>query len=264
MSFLHMQDSMAAMSIGNQRPQTAPQKQEFRYTAKDAGSMKAVPNTAAMNERRGWSPYIVNGGTVMAVAGKDFCVIAGDTRMSYGYSIATRDSEKIYSLTNKCILGSAGMQAERKTLRKVLDYKTTFYRHQHQKDLQAEAVAQMLSNTLYHKRFFPYYTFNVLGGVDEYGVGAVWGYDAIGSFERMPYCVTGSGTELITSLLDNQVGFKTQMSNFKDLSIEETVDLVKDCFTCAGERDIYTGDFVDIAVITPEGSKFEKFELKLD
>lgn len=241
-----------------------PAFENYSYASGGEMQMKAVPTNEAVSERRGWSPYIVNGGTVMAIAGKDFCVIGGDTRMSVGYSISTRDSEKIYALTPKCILGSAGMQAERKTLRKVLDYKNTFYKHQHNKDLQAEAVAQMLSNTLYYKRFFPYYTFNVLGGVDEKGVGAVWGYDAIGSFERMPYCVTGSGTQLITSLLDNQVCFKTQPSNFKDLSVEETVDLLKDCFTCAGERDIYTGDFVDIAVITKEGSKFEKFELKLD
>ena len=67
------------------------------------------------------------------------------------------------------------------------------------------------------------------------------------------YVVTGSASALITSLLDNQVQFKTQKSNFKKLSIEETVDLVKDAFTCASERDIYTGDSVNIAVITAQG-----------
>jgi 20S proteasome alpha/beta subunit len=35
--------------------------------------------------------------------------------------------------------------------------------------------------------------------------GCVYGYDAIGSFELMSYCVTGSGTQLCTPLLDNQV-----------------------------------------------------------
>lgn len=37
------------------------------------------------------------------------------------------------------------------------------------------------------------------------GAGSVYGYDAIGSFERGPYCVQGSGSALATSILDNQV-----------------------------------------------------------
>jgi hypothetical protein len=34
----------------------------------------------------------------MAVAGADFCVVAGDTRMSRGYSISCRNVPKAYQL----------------------------------------------------------------------------------------------------------------------------------------------------------------------
>lgn len=200
----------------------------------------------------------------MAVAGKDYVIVAGDTRMSDGYSILSRDVSKLFKLTSKTVLASAGMQADAVTLRKVLAWKIIMYRHKHNKDMSTTAIAQLLGNTLYYKRFFPYYCFNVLAGLDSEGAGAVFGYDAIGSFERIPYGVTGSGSALITSILDNQVAFKTQLKNKKDLSAEECIDLVKDVMTSAGERDIYTGDSVDILLITKDGIKEEKFQLKKD
>lgn len=215
--------------------------------------VKTAPITGLGPMQRRFSPYVSNEGTVLGIAGEDFAIIAGDTRMSNGYSIVSRDVSKLYKLTDHCVLATAGMQAEAATLRKVLDYKITFYDHQHHQEMSCPAVAQMLSNTLYGKRFFPFYTFNIVGGVDSDGKGRVYGYDAIGSFDFVPYMVTGSASSLMTSVLDNQVAFKTQKSNFKKLSIAETIDLVKDLFTCASERDIYTGDQVNIAVITADG-----------
>jgi hypothetical protein len=38
------------------------------------------------------------GRTTVAVAGEDFCVVAGDTRMSQGFSILTRDKGKCVQL----------------------------------------------------------------------------------------------------------------------------------------------------------------------
>lgn len=61
------------------------------------------------------------------------------------------------------------MLADVKTLQKVLKYRLETYFHQHQKYPSTPAIAQLLSNTLYSRRFFPYYTFNVLGGIDENG-----------------------------------------------------------------------------------------------
>lgn len=42
--------------------------------------------------------YDDNGGTVVAVAGDDYCIVAGSTRMSTGYSILTRRQSKILQL----------------------------------------------------------------------------------------------------------------------------------------------------------------------
>jgi len=227
-----------------------------------AHQIKSLPLEELKEQR--FSPYVDNGGTALAVAGKDFVVIGGDTRMSRSYSILSRNVPKCFQLTEKCIMATSGMQAEAKTLRKVLTHKVKMYNYKHNKMMPLSAVAQMLSTTLYYKRFFPYYTFNVLAGLDDQGKGSVYGYDAVGSFERMPYCVAGSGSALITSLLDNQVAFKHQEKNKVDLSVDDMLDLVKDAFTCCGERDIYTGDSVDLYVITKDGIRHEAFPLKKD
>lgn len=59
------------------------------------------------------------------------------------------------------------------------------YQHQHNKQMSCPAMAQLLSNTLYFKRFFPYYAFNVLGGLDT--EGKFYNFDAlVASWDFLP------------------------------------------------------------------------------
>lgn len=52
--------------------------------------------TADANSR--FNPYSDNGGTILAISGADFTVIAGDTRQSEGYNIQTRYARKVWQL----------------------------------------------------------------------------------------------------------------------------------------------------------------------
>ena len=219
--------------------------------------------------------------------------------MSTGFSIRSRNVSKIFKLCERArtrgrvtpipcppsaqralprstrragnvVLGTAGFRGDITTLQKLLRAKLTQYEHQHGESMKAHAVGQMLGNTLYGRRFFPYYTWNVVGGLDEDGVGVVYSYDPVGNYERVRVSVTGSGESLIQPLLDNQLERQHQQLGAKppplstDLSLQETIDLVKDAFTSAGERDIRTGDAVEICVITKEGVKIETFPLNID
>lgn len=43
------------------------------------------------------------------------------------------------------------------------------YRHEHNKEMTTPAIAAMLSTMLYYRRFFPYYTYNIIAGLDSDG-----------------------------------------------------------------------------------------------
>ncbi|KJE89433.1 hypothetical protein CAOG_08453 [Capsaspora owczarzaki ATCC 30864] len=206
------------------------------------------------------------GRTVVAVAGENFAVVASDTRLSEYYGIHTRNCPKTFVLSDKTVLASCGFHGDVLTLTKNIFTRLRKYEHQHEKTMATHAIAQMLSNTLYYRRFFPFYTYNVIGGLDESGKGAVYSYDPVGSYERESYRAAGTASALLQPLLDNQLGYKNLAPNVPrpPLTVARAVAIVKDVFAAATERDIYTGDSVDIQVITSEGVATERYELRKD
>merc|ERR1712150_274611 len=151
------------------------------------------------------------------------------------------------------------------TLTKVIDARLKMYEHEHSKKMSSGAIAAMLSTMLYYRRFFPYYVYNIIGGIDEEGKGCVYSFDPVGSYEREVFRAGGSASSLLQPLLDNQIGFKNQEGvTATPLDKDTTIGLVKDIFTSAAERDIYTGDAVDIQVITKSGIENHRFPLRRD
>ncbi|KAK9877928.1 hypothetical protein WA026_020151 [Henosepilachna vigintioctopunctata] len=215
--------------------------------------------------QRQFSPYADNGGSIIAISGNDFVVIGADTRLSSGYSIYTRDQNKLFKLSDTTVLGCSGCWCDTLSLTRILNARMQMYEQEHNKKMSTPACAQMLSTMLYYKRFFPYYISNILVGLDSEGKGCVYSYDPIGHTERSSYRAGGSAGALLQPLLDNQVGMKN-MQNVQNepLTIERAVGILKDTFISAAERDIYTGDSIKINVITKDGIKEDTFELRKD
>ncbi|KAI3641498.1 hypothetical protein MIR68_000628 [Amoeboaphelidium protococcarum] len=237
-----------------------------------------LPADAAIGHQ--FSPYSDNGGTTLSIAGKDYCLVASDTRQSEGYEIHSRYQPHSFVLNKTCIFSGCGMYADTVELYKTLMGRLEWYRHQHDKEMSCPAVAQMLATILYGKRFFPYYVFSILSGLDEEGNGVVYSFDPVGSYERHITRAGGSSASLIQPFLDNIVEHKT-ISTFSEslprdapnkggkkqiplLSREEATKIARDAFTGATERDIHTGDYLEIFICDKDGVNVQKFDLKKD
>ena len=116
-----------------------------------------------------FSPYEFNGGTALGISGDDFAVVAADTRLSEGYGILSRSVSKARLLTPRCVVATGGCWTDVATLHRVLAQTCDAYKSKHECDVATPGVAQMLGNTLYGRRFFPYYAFNVVAGLDADG-----------------------------------------------------------------------------------------------
>ena len=184
--------------------------------------------------------------------------------MSQGYGILNREYSRTTRLTDKCVITSSGMVADIETLHKNLITKVKIYEREHKRQPDTESLAQLLGNTLYGRRFMPYYAFNLLCGLTRQGSGVVYGYDAIGSYDSLTYGVQGSGNEMGAPLLDNQfVGHNHLVKKLAE--DKQTVeDAAKDIINSIAERDIYTGDQVELVIVDKTGVTYKREAIRRD
>lgn len=184
--------------------------------------------------------------------------------MSEGYNILSRDLKRTTKLTDKCVITSSGMVADIETLHKNLIMKVKVYEREHKRQPDTESLAQLLGNTLYSRRFMPYYAFNLLCGLKKDGEGVVYGYDAIGSYDALTYGVQGSGNEMGAPLLDNQFIGHNHLVKKVAQDKQNCLDAGRDILHSIAERDIFTGDNLELVTVDASGVTFKKEPLRRD
>lgn len=185
----------------------------------------------------------LHGTTTVGLCFKRGVVIAADKRASAGSLIASKRARKIHKISDNIAITISGSVADAQVLVRWLQSQARiFYLNTERAPLISELVS-LLSNVLhsYFKSLLPFITHFIIGGVDVLGPHIVF-LDHAGSIQEEKYIATGSGSPIAFGVLED--GYR------ENLNKDNAIRLVLNALRSAIRRDVFSGDGIDLAVIT--------------
>ena len=185
------------------------------------------------------------GATAVGITFDGGVVFASEKRIAYGNFLVSKNTKKTYSLTDKVGTSVAGLVADMQILVLQIKALAKIRKMELKRDVPQNSIAKMMSNMMYERRFFPLLTQVIVGGVVD--KPSIFTLDPLGSVLPDDYAAVGTGAEMALGVLDHQ--YKANMSE------KEATELAIKSVKAATMRDSFSGDGIDVLVITKQGTK---------
>jgi len=200
------------------------------------------------------------GTTTLGIVCKDGLVLAADKRATSGYFVASKKVEKIIKITDDIAVTIAGTVSDIQLLVKLIKAELKLKALRTGKINTVKEATNLLAGIVYQniRKFslIPGISHFVVGGKDNIGFH-MYDLSPDGSIEEIiDYVSSGSGSVIVYGLLE--AVYK------KGIAIKDAVELAVKGINSAIQRDIASGNGVDVYTITDKGVKkvLEK-ELKI-
>jgi proteasome beta subunit len=186
---------------------------------------------------------LLKGTTTVGLVCKDGVVLATERRATAGNMISNKATQKLFKIDQNIGITIAGLVGDAQVLARYLRAEVSLYRLRRNAQLTAEGAATLLANILNGNRFYPYYAWLILGGVDGKG-GHVFSVDPAGGCIEDKFVSVGSGSPFAYGLIEETYS--------RDMSTSDAVDLSLRGLTAAMKRDSASGDGYLVHVISPK------------
>jgi proteasome beta subunit len=187
------------------------------------------------------------GATAVGITFKDGVIVASEKRISYGTYIVSKTGKKVFKISDKVGAACAGLVGDMQILMREISSYVKIRELEIRKMLKPNSVAKLLSVIMFERRFAPFITQIVIGGVN--GEPKVYVLDPLGSVIPDKYASVGSGAEIAIGIIEAEYN--------PDMSEEEAKKLAVKSIKSAVQRDAASGDGVDLMIITESGAKEE-------
>ncbi|ODV75948.1 proteasome core particle subunit beta 3 [Cyberlindnera jadinii NRRL Y-1542] len=185
------------------------------------------------------------GGSVVAMVGKDCVAIASDLRLGQQSLGLSNKFEKVYQYGN-VFLGLTGLATDAQTLSEVFRQKTNLYKLREERAIEPESFANLVSSTLYQKRFGPYFIGPVVAGINSITEKPfICGFDLIGCIDfAKDFIVSGTASDQLFGMCESLYE--------PDLEPEDLFETISQALLNACDRDALSGWGAVVYVITKD------------
>jgi len=193
----------------------------------------------------------LKGTTTVGIVCKDGIVLAADMRATAGNLIVNKKTDKLYELSDDVIVTMAGTVSDAQLVLKWVKAELNLMRIRNNKIALVKEVANLLGNIVYSNvrrmSLIPGVTHFLLGGRDDNGF-ELYDVFADGSVTLIDdFVSSGSGSVTAYGVLETQYN--------KNITVEEGIKLALRSVNAALQRDTYSGNGINIAVVAKEGVK---------
>ncbi len=191
--------------------------------------------------------------SLVGIVCKDSVILAADRRVTAGNLVMDKSYRKIIKINDSILVAFTGSVSDAQLVNKVLAAELRLKELRTKTKATIEEAANLLASMTYRNIRTPTMIMSIVGtliaGVDETGETSLYTIEPAGGVYKVKEYDANfsSGMPFILGLLERQ--FK------KDLSVEEGIELAKECIKSSTQRDVGSGNGIDIFAITKDGIK---------
>ncbi|BFZ54954.1 proteasome core particle subunit beta 3 [Savitreella phatthalungensis] len=188
-----------------------------------------------------------NGGSCVAMVGKDCVAIASDLRLGQQALTIANNFSKIFPTTQRTMLGMTGLATDVISLHELFRYKTNMYKLKEERVIEPKTFAHLISSTLYERRFGPWFVNPIVAGIDSTtNRPFVCGFDSLGCIDyAKDFIVSGTAADQLFGMCESLWE--------PDLEPEDLFETISQALLNAQDRDCLSGLGAVVYIVTKEG-----------
>jgi len=194
---------------------------------------------------------IKTGTTTLGMKINDGVILAADRRVTAGYRVVNKAFKKIVQIDDDIVVTIAGTVSDTQLVLKWISAELKLNKIRRQKPNSVKAAVNLLANIVYSNirkmSMIPGISHFIVGGKDDKGFH-LYEIGADGSVSECDaYLTSGSGSSMVYGVME---------ANYKPkLSTDDGVKLAVKAINAAMQRDIASGNGVDVISISADGVK---------